>query len=355
MDIDTSNLLINTDKDNNLRSLKKSSGKFGIFALAFVLLRFVASLIGRFVSETDFYSNLDSTQSLILDFIISDIFLYIIPLILCLFIFPSLSFKRKNAKYPGSEYTVTQALFKFPSAYALSTLFNFLTIGIIYFISKLLDSSIPNNYTNEAVQGISSNYFVGIITAALLPAIFEEIIFRGALLGAMRPFGDKLAVVLSALFFGLAHGNIFQFTYTFILGLFLGYIFIRTNSLKSTMIYHFLVNGASVTLQFLTLKGFTFMSNKELNTGKNPGGAYFVLMVSMVIVTYAIILIGIIQLFKMSVLYIGKKIHKTQISYLNNDFYGISEAKKYLIFFTRPSVIISIILYIVIIAMAIVL
>ncbi|MEJ5921553.1 type II CAAX prenyl endopeptidase Rce1 family protein [Bifidobacterium thermophilum] len=80
-----------------------------------------------------------------------------------------------------------------------------------------------------------------LLTCVCAP-IFEEWIFRKEIISRTRKYGEKTAIVVSALCFGLFHGNIRQFVYAFGLGLILGYIYVRTSKLWYTMLMHALVN-----------------------------------------------------------------------------------------------------------------
>jgi membrane protease YdiL (CAAX protease family) len=55
-------------------------------------------------------------------------------------------------------------------------------------------------------------------------------------------YGERAAVITSALIFGLAHGNLSQLFYAFGLGLALGYVYIKTRRIVYTIILHMLVN-----------------------------------------------------------------------------------------------------------------
>lgn len=59
--------------------------------------------------------------------------------------------------------------------------------------------------------------------ACVLGPVAEELLFRGIVLRTLAPFGRKLAVIVSALLFGLFHGNLLQTPYAIVLGLVLGY------------------------------------------------------------------------------------------------------------------------------------
>jgi sodium transport system permease protein len=76
---------------------------------------------------------------------------------------------------------------------------------------------------------------------ALLPALCEEIAFRGFILtGLQRRFRPRAAVVLSSFLFALSHMNVFQFLPAFFLGVVLGLVTIRSNSLLPAILFHFL-------------------------------------------------------------------------------------------------------------------
>jgi membrane protease YdiL (CAAX protease family) len=87
------------------------------------------------------------------------------------------------------------------------------------------------------------------ITVAIIPAIVEELFFRGMVLQSLRRFGDGFAIVASAVLFGLFHGNFVQFVFALIAGLVMAQVVIRTGSLWTSILIHFLNNGISYTVQ----------------------------------------------------------------------------------------------------------
>jgi membrane protease YdiL (CAAX protease family) len=86
------------------------------------------------------------------------------------------------------------------------------------------------------------------------PSIFEEVAFRGILLTVfLGKYSKRKAIIFSSLGFGLMHllnltngGDLVwvmgQITWAFIIGLFYGYVFVRTLSLLPPMIVHYLGN-----------------------------------------------------------------------------------------------------------------
>lgn len=90
-----------------------------------------------------------------------------------------------------------------------------------------------------------------ILSVAVVPAIAEEFALRGIVLGKLRQFGDSFAVVVSAILFGILHGNIIQIPFAFILGLVFSFIVVKTNSLLPTIIIHFLNNCFAVIISIM--------------------------------------------------------------------------------------------------------
>ena len=104
--------------------------------------------------------------------------------------------------------------------------------------------------------------FLNLFLTAVLPAICEEFTNRGGLVTAFRgSFTEGRAIVLCGLAFGLFHQNITQFFYTFLFGMLMATLVIKTKSIFPGVLVHFLNNGISVYLDFaeaytLPLGGF---------------------------------------------------------------------------------------------------
>lgn len=80
------------------------------------------------------------------------------------------------------------------------------------------------------------------LTLCILPAMGEELLFRGALQGLMRPCGSAVAIVAPALLFALLHLDLAQGITALAGGLFLGWLAERTGSILPCMALH-LVNN----------------------------------------------------------------------------------------------------------------
>ena len=80
-----------------------------------------------------------------------------------------------------------------------------------------------------------------VLTVIAAP-IFEELIFRRFMIDRMNIYGQGVAIMTSALMFGLFHGNLSQFFYAAALGLAFGYVYTKTGKLRYTIGLHMFVN-----------------------------------------------------------------------------------------------------------------
>lgn len=84
-----------------------------------------------------------------------------------------------------------------------------------------------------------------IFSVAVLPAVLEELLFRGVLLQPLRKYGDRLAILLSALMFAICHPTIPQAANAFLMGLCFGVFAVRSGSLLVPMLVHLLYNASA--------------------------------------------------------------------------------------------------------------
>lgn len=89
-------------------------------------------------------------------------------------------------------------------------------------------------------------HIVYIIAVSVVPAVTEELVYRGCIMGRLRKYGDGFALITSAILFGMMHGNFTQAPFAFVVGLAAGWAVIYTNSIFPAMIIHWLNNFMSV-------------------------------------------------------------------------------------------------------------
>lgn len=118
--------------------------------------------------------------------------------------------------------------------------------GIMYvgsYIGNYLMALLAPEATNALSERlVASDPLINLCVTVLLAPIVEELIFRRAIIDRARPYGEGLAIVFSALMFGLFHGNLFQFFYAFGVGLMLGFVYVRTGRLRYTIVMHAVIN-----------------------------------------------------------------------------------------------------------------
>lgn len=85
----------------------------------------------------------------------------------------------------------------------------------------------------------------------IMPAICEELIFRGVVLNGFKKYGKVLMIVFSGLFFSIMHLSIEQSIYQFVLGMVMSCLVMITGTIVSSMITHFCNNFIIIFLSFL--------------------------------------------------------------------------------------------------------
>ena len=107
----------------------------------------------------------------------------------------------------------------------------------------------------ETYNTPAANNFFGrgayIIRMAIFPAIVEEFAMRGVIMTPLRRYGDKFAILMTSLMFGLMHGNLVQLPFAFMAGFALAYAVIQTNSLWTSIFIHLANNMLSVIQMFI--------------------------------------------------------------------------------------------------------
>lgn len=103
--------------------------------------------------------------------------------------------------------------------------------------------------TSEMLPSGGSELLMQFLALCVMPAIAEELLFRGAFQGLMRPCGSAAAIFAPALLFGVLHLDLAQGLTAFACGVFLGWLAERSGSILPGMLLH-LVNNA---LAFLTI------------------------------------------------------------------------------------------------------
>lgn len=101
----------------------------------------------------------------------------------------------------------------------------------------------------------NSPLFLIFLVVVIIGPIIEELICRQAIMRRLLPFGEKSAICISALCFGIIHENFYQLFYAVGLGILLGYVYARTNRLLYVCGLHILFNFCGSFLPMLLTMG----------------------------------------------------------------------------------------------------
>lgn len=116
---------------------------------------------------------------------------------------------------------------------------------LLELVKVLLPGFDPNQAQNNEFTGEAGKAHPNLVLVALvlLPPILEETIFRGFLFPAIsKRTGIFWGAVISSIVFGMAHGQANIAVYTFVIGLVLCFMYVRTRSIVPGILLHMLNN-----------------------------------------------------------------------------------------------------------------
>ena len=90
----------------------------------------------------------------------------------------------------------------------------------------------------------------GYVSVGLMAPLAEELVFRGAILRELLRWSSRpwVAIAISALFFAAAHMNPAQIPHAFLIGLLLGWMYYRTDSIIPGVAYHWINNSVAYVM-----------------------------------------------------------------------------------------------------------
>ncbi len=95
-----------------------------------------------------------------------------------------------------------------------------------------------------------SGVVITVVRVVICAAMTEEITMRGYVMGNLRAYGDKFAILMSSVMFAAMHGNLVQAPFALIAGFAIGYFSIKTGSIWTGVVIHALNNGISVVITY---------------------------------------------------------------------------------------------------------
>lgn len=117
--------------------------------------------------------------------------------------------------------------------------------------SAWLQEQMPElpNLVEEEFDMILRNRY-GYFVVGLMAPLAEELVFRGAILRSLLKWNSRpwVAIAISAVLFSVAHMNPAQMPHTFLIGLLLGWMYWRTNSIVPGVAFHWVNNTVAYVL-----------------------------------------------------------------------------------------------------------
>lgn len=137
----------------------------------------------------------------------------------------------------------------------LIILFTYLITPFMGLIN-LLSTRVVSNSTEQIMGQITSenSFLISLLLVAFVPCVLEETVYRGIFYNEYRKVNVVKGIILSGFLFGIIHGNFNQFSYAFAMGIIFALLIEATDSILSTMIVHFFINGTSVFAMYLLPK-----------------------------------------------------------------------------------------------------
>ena len=142
-----------------------------------------------------------------------------------------------------------------PAAAALAIVLHPCMHGLQIVVTRLYPPSPQMMDFLRLVQKMigGGSFWQVVLIVAVLPAICEELAFRGFILSGFRHLGHKWrAIVYSALFFGLSHAVLQQSLIACLVGVVIGLLAVQSGSIWPCIIFHMIHNALGVTTSKIT-------------------------------------------------------------------------------------------------------
>jgi len=119
---------------------------------------------------------------------------------------------------------------------------------IMMLISGITTLFTPNEVGEMMVEMIDYPLWLLVLSMAVSPALFEEIVFRGYIQSKYQAAKVYKVVLINGLFFAIMHLNLHQFTYVFAMGVIFSLLVYYTKNLWAGVLAHFIMNASQVVI-----------------------------------------------------------------------------------------------------------
>ncbi len=228
------------------KKVRRDANFIGFILIALLAGQYVVALVLRLLRQMKLLdiAAMNNTEYVLLNMVLYVVYLAVPALLVVL-----ISRRRQNP-FPTRKVAARHYVVALFGGMAMAVAANYITGWIM---SILMSLGVPYPDLPSSQTGTPMSLVLNLVSTAVLPAILEEMVMRGYVMGALRRHGDKFAVVLSAALFGLIHGNVLQVPFAFMLGLALGWLVIQTGSIWPAVLLHFSNNAMSVLLEYMDI------------------------------------------------------------------------------------------------------
>lgn len=211
----------------------------------------------------------------LLSYLIGSIFISLINetavqlvLIQCFCLAPGIAatviFRKKNMSVGrafADTYRIRKVKISTLLLVALMMLFLMPLLTLINLLSQFVTSYVASE---EIVDRIADYPFiVSLLCVGIIPAVGEELTYRGFMYGHYRKRSILMGAALTGLIFGLMHGNLNQLAYAAVMGFVFAMVDEATGSTVSSMVMHALVNCSSVVIVYYGAEWMAKLTGSE--------------------------------------------------------------------------------------------
>ena len=159
-----------------------------------------------------------------------------------------------------------QFLLLIPACFFVMYAGNLLGLALQGLLGSFL--GLPRGILQAEPAGGEGNPVIRALLLAFAAPVMEEFVFRRCVLRRLAPYGERGALLVSALLFALFHTSVSQVCYAFLLGLVFGYVYLKTGRLRYSLLLHMLINSMTALLLPVLLERAA-----EAAYGQSPGEA----------------------------------------------------------------------------------
>ena len=233
------------------RRAKKRFSRFFLAAAIYIVLSNVAAIIITLLLALIFGEGVTTvTESSWYGLTLNTVAMYVIALPVFILLTGGM---RKTVRFKD-RIKISEYFKIFLVAYAFMTvgsaIGNYLNLLIGAFIGKT-----PSNSTSDLI--LSSEMWIVILVAVIIGPIVEEFMFRKLLMDKLGMYGDRLAIIVSAISFGIFHGNFYQFFHAAMIGFILAYLYSKTANIWYPIGIHILLNFVGSVFPMLLMDKIT--------------------------------------------------------------------------------------------------